>query len=193
MHSFVTPSAPQIPISPDVLIVTPQTSIGIEEVRNIQSFLSNKPFQSQHNTVIILEAHLLTIPAQNAFLKTLEEPPGNSQIYLVTSQPDLLLPTVLSRCEIISSTKTNSEIDTSQIKNFLNKKTIGERLIFLEELNLTRIKLEEFLTQFEHYLHQNITDDCLDINSIYKKITKLKKYLKSNCNLKLIITQFSWV
>lgn len=191
MHSFITQTAPQISISPDVLTITPETSIGIEEVRNIQSFLSNKPFQSQHNTVIILQAHLLTIPAQNALLKTLEEPPGNAQIYLVTSQSDLLLPTVLSRCEIITSNQTPSEIDISQVKKFLSIKTIGERLIFLEELNLSRIKLEEFLNQFEHFLHQNISDNNLNINSMYKRLTKLKKYLKSNCNLKLILPQLS--
>ncbi|MEK7064310.1 MAG: hypothetical protein AAB973_01750, partial [Patescibacteria group bacterium] len=96
MHAFLIHQPPDFPDSPDTLKILPSPSIGIEEVRQIQKFLSRKPIRDDKNTVIVREAHLLTIPAQNALLKTLEEPPGNSLIYLITSSPYSLLPTVLS-------------------------------------------------------------------------------------------------
>ena len=107
MHAFLIDSSKlTIDNSFDTLVIKPDISIGIEEVRQIQHFLSRKPTQSDHNTVVIYQAHLLTIPAQNALLKTLEEPPGNSQIYLVTDFPDQLLPTVLSRVQLASNPKS---------------------------------------------------------------------------------------
>jgi DNA polymerase-3 subunit delta' len=57
-----------------------------------------RPFEGRRRVVIIDQADALVAAAQNALLKTLEEPPGSSVIVLVTGHPDLLLPTVRSRC-----------------------------------------------------------------------------------------------
>ena len=89
---------------PDVLIVAPDApspSIGIDKVKEIIRFFSFKPFSLSQKTAVIKEAHLLTLPAQNALLKTLEEPPPQSQILLFTHLPDSLIPTVSSRCQLI--------------------------------------------------------------------------------------------
>ena len=87
-------------VHPDVLLVGPADSgsIKIEQVRDIVDRAAYRPFEGRRRVVIIDEADALVSPAQNALLKTLEEPPSASVFILVTAHPDMLLPTVLSRC-----------------------------------------------------------------------------------------------
>ena len=87
-------------VHPDVLFVEPGDSgaIKIDQVRDIVDRAQYRPFEGRRRVVIIDEADALVQPAQNALLKTLEEPTPSSVFILVTSRPDMLLPTVLSRC-----------------------------------------------------------------------------------------------
>ena len=86
--------------APDVLIVEPgdSGSIKIDQVRDVVDRAAYRPFEGRRRVVIIDEADALVAAAQNALLKTLEEPPSSSVFILVTSRPDVLLPTVRSRC-----------------------------------------------------------------------------------------------
>jgi DNA polymerase-3 subunit delta' len=87
-------------VHPDVLLVEPGEtgSIKIERVREIVDSVGYRPFEGRRRVVIIDEADALMPGAQNALLKTLEEPPSLSSFILVTSAPDTLLATVRSRC-----------------------------------------------------------------------------------------------
>lgn len=88
-------------IHPDVLLVGPgeNGSIKIDQVRDIIERAAYRPFEGRRRVVIIDEAEALVPAAQNALLKTLEEPPSLSVFVLVTSRPDTLLATVRSRCQ----------------------------------------------------------------------------------------------
>lgn len=85
---------------PDVLLVEPGDTgtIKIEQVRDVIDRAAYRPFEGRRRAVIIDEADALVTAAQSALLKTLEEPPPSSVFMLVTSRPDVLLPTVRSRC-----------------------------------------------------------------------------------------------
>jgi DNA polymerase-3 subunit delta' len=85
---------------PDVPIVEPgeSGSIKIEAVRELVEQVGYRPFEGRRRVVIIDEADALVPQAQNALLKTLEEPPPASMFILVSARPDSLLPTVQSRC-----------------------------------------------------------------------------------------------
>ena len=87
----------------DVLLVEPEESgtIKIDQVREAIERTAYRPFEGRRRVVIIDDAHEIVEPAQNALLKTLEEPPATSSFVLVTSCPDLLLPTVRSRCQLL--------------------------------------------------------------------------------------------
>jgi DNA polymerase-3 subunit delta' len=87
-------------VYPDVILVEPgdNGSIKIDQVRDIIDRAGFRPFEGQRRAVIINDADRLVPAAQNALLKTLEEPPPSSVFMLVTARPDTLLPTVLSRC-----------------------------------------------------------------------------------------------
>ena len=87
-------------VHPDVLVLEPgdNGSIKIEQVREVVDRAAYRPFEGKRRCVIIDGADALAPAAQNALLKTLEEPPSMSVFILVTARPDVLLPTVLSRC-----------------------------------------------------------------------------------------------
>jgi DNA polymerase-3 subunit delta' len=87
-------------VHPDVLVIEPGDtgSIKIDQVRDVIDRAGYRPFEGRRRVVIIDQADGLVAQAQNALLKTLEEPPSASAFLLVTSRPDALLPTVVSRC-----------------------------------------------------------------------------------------------
>jgi DNA polymerase-3 subunit delta' len=77
---------------------TPSKDIRIEQVRRLQERLSLRPLEAPHKLVLIIAAQQMTPQAQNALLKTLEEPPKDTVLVLVSSAQDKLLPTIRSRC-----------------------------------------------------------------------------------------------
>jgi DNA polymerase-3 subunit delta' len=87
-------------VHPDVVIVQPGESgtIKVDQVRDIVDRAAYRPFEGRRRAVIVDDADALVPAAQNALLKTLEEPPPSSVFMLVTARPDVLLPTVRSRC-----------------------------------------------------------------------------------------------
>jgi len=86
---------------PDVLWVRPESKsrvITIEQIRDLMHTIQLKPTQAAWKTAIIVAGDRLNIQAANAFLKTLEEPPGQSILILLSTEPDNVLETILSRC-----------------------------------------------------------------------------------------------
>jgi DNA polymerase-3 subunit delta' len=87
-------------VHPDVIVIEPgdMGSIKIEQVRDVIDRAGYRPFEGRRRVVIVDDADAMRHEAQNALLKTLEEPPSASVFILVSSMPDALLPTVRSRC-----------------------------------------------------------------------------------------------
>jgi DNA polymerase III subunit delta' len=87
-------------VHPDVIVIEPGETglIRVDPVRDAIDRAGYRPFEGRRRVVVIDDADALMPQAQNALLKTLEEPPPSSIFVLVTSRPDVLLPTVRSRC-----------------------------------------------------------------------------------------------
>ncbi|HMK71984.1 MAG TPA: DNA polymerase III subunit delta' [Myxococcaceae bacterium] len=80
----------------------PSREIRVEQVRRLQERLALRGLESRSKPVLVLPAEAMNPQAQNAFLKTLEEPPADTTLLLVSAAPDRLLPTLRSRCVRIS-------------------------------------------------------------------------------------------
>lgn len=88
-----------------------QNSVGVDEVRSISEFLNKTAQLSGNQVIIINNAQTMTENASNALLKTLEEPSSKSYILLLCQYKSQLLPTILSRCQIITvANKTKAEL-----------------------------------------------------------------------------------
>ena len=87
---------------PDVKVVRPEKkSIGVEEIRALIDALSLRPYEGDKHIAMIEQADKMTASAQNALLKTLENPPGEVMFFLITDAPGALLDTILSRCQTV--------------------------------------------------------------------------------------------
>jgi len=90
-----------------VRVIRPRSKsrrIRIEEIRDLESTLHLAAPANETKIGVIVDAHCMTEQAVNAFLKTLEEPPNNTLLLLLSSKPQRLLPTILSRCVRIKLT-----------------------------------------------------------------------------------------
>lgn len=122
-----------LPINhPDFILIQPNTKanfgggqIQIDQIRELIWRIALKPFKSKIKAAIIDSAHSMTKEAQNCFLKTLEEPKGDTLLILISEYPNFLLPTILSRCQIIKFYPVKRE----EIKNYLIEKDLPEEKI----------------------------------------------------------------
>jgi len=104
---------------PDIIKVTHEkpNTIGVDDIRKITGDIYIKPYSSARKIYILNEAEKMTVQAQNALLKTLEEPPEYATILLLTTGMDALLPTIQSRCVMLSMKPVRDEL----VKEYLMK------------------------------------------------------------------------
>jgi len=151
--------------NPDLIIVKPEVeekdgkirkkAIDVERMRELQRRLSMTP-NGKHKIAIIDDAQFLNIQAQNAILKTLEEPPKNVIIILVAQNQEKLLPTVVSRCVVKKFTPVSIDDITKMIPAadkdrdeiiFWSLGRPGLAMAYInnkEELDIARANLEDF-------------------------------------------------
>jgi len=166
-------------------ISTEESSIGIKDVFEISEKIVKK--STDIKVFLILEANKLTLEAQNALLKVVEEPYNNSIIIFQTSNIDELIETIRSRCEVITDSKDFDDEDLNNIefifKDYLN-------LSFIEKTKL----VENFLKSYSEkkYVKKAILAILNDIanNTNYistlPKIEKAYKAVDINVGSKLI-------
>ncbi len=168
----------------DIRRIKPENSIGIEEIRELKLAISLKPFRSQTKAVVIEEAQKLTIQAQNALLKTLEEPPDHTIIILlVEGNIDTLLPTVVSRCQVIQLPITNNQQLTTSELEVMSKqlavtlgKELGEKLKLAEEIGKDKNNAAAWLEKMIISTRQRLIDE-ITINQNNPFISQLLDYL----------------
>mgnify|MGYP000878508155 CR=1 FL=1 len=104
---------------PDLHIINEDgKSIKREDIDELINSVYNKPYEAKRKVYIIKDAHLMTPRAANGFLKTLEEPPGDSVMILLTVNSNLLLPTIVSRCQEIKFRNVSKETIKLYLKDF---------------------------------------------------------------------------
>ena len=126
--------------------------IKIAQIRNIKTFLSQKSINSEQKFVLFIDAHLLNEAASNCLLKTLEEP-SNGIFILLTSKLNLLLDTIISRCQIVRFRAFSSKQLESILKDHLD----------IEKLNIYKqLKFEDLVNSANGSPNQLLKNiDCL--------------------------------
>ena len=95
---------------PDVRTLRPEKkTLGVDEIRDLIDYLSLKPYEGGRHIAIIEQADKMTPPAQNALLKTLENPDGEAMFFVIADDAGGLLPTIRSRCQAVRFTDLSVE------------------------------------------------------------------------------------
>jgi len=122
-------------VHPDFRLVSPQEKqIRIDEIRGIEETLYYKSVEGRYKIVVVDDAETMNSAAANAFLKTLEEPPADSIIILVSSNPDTLPATIRSRCSRVNFTPLSPEA----CRKVLEGKIPEDHIDVLSRLSLGR-------------------------------------------------------
>lgn len=167
--------------SPDYIEIKPDgNSIKIAQVRNMQSDILVKPYKS-YKIYVFDEAQKMTVEAQNALLKTLEEPPKYAIIILITNNKESLLDTIKSRCEIIKFTPIPmAEIADYLIKTGVDKKRASLLANFSRGSMQKAIELSEsedfyiMREEIQKYIETFLSGNLIDIMDIQNSIEKYK-------------------
>ena len=134
--------------------------IKIAQIRNIKTFLSQKSINSEKKIVLIIDAHLLNEASSNCLLKTLEEP-SNGIFILLTSKLNLLLDTIVSRCQIVRFRSFSSTQIKSILKDYLDtsKLNINTKLKFEDLINSANGSPNQLLKNIE--IWNNFSDEII--------------------------------
>jgi len=171
------------------------TSIGIKAVQELVLSLSIST--ANPRLVWIEEAQTLTTEASNTLLKVLEEPPINTTIYLTCPNSSTLLPTIRSRCQVISLNNLNLSPTTSYLPSLkpLFALTLGDRLQHLSDFPSDKTELLEYFRSLSEELSQTIkkTTNKAGLNllsSLADLTLTTHSDLKSNVNQTLALSHF---
>lgn len=172
-----------------------QSSIGINDVREFISKLQLLPSQSPMIAGIIPDGALLTNEAQQALLKTLEEPPSKTIIFIGIAQKNILSATILSRCEcvVVKDMKGPSQalsINQAFINDVLSS-SFGQRLSMLANPCKTKEESRLFLSDAIHILREKLdphtSSNTTQISTILTRLMKLYDINQSSMNMQLLI------
>ena len=171
----------------DVNLQTFEKAMGIPDVRNIQKSILLKPFRGKTKAVVIEAYENITIEAQNALLKVLEEPPANTLIIISTSSKELILPTIISRCKIIELEEKEVSLgneDISSLNDFLNiilSGKAGDKLKIAEVIAKNKESTVLWLEKMAVFVRSKLTDNSNDLKylNFLKKLQKTYKAIKS--------------
>jgi DNA polymerase-3 subunit delta' len=167
---------------PDLILVTHEKpgSIGVDDIREqINDTIMIRPYSSYYKIYIVDEAEKMTVQAQNALLKTIEEPPSYAIIMLLTTNQEAFLPTILSRCVQLKLKPQTDAVVKSYLMGSLGiKESRADIYAAFARGNLGRAihlaSSEEFQLLYSELLHMLKHLKEMDIMELLFYIKKMK-------------------
>ncbi len=148
---------------PDVSVVCPDGQfIRIDAIRQLQRSLNYRPYEGKRRVCVLDGADRMKTESANALLKTLEEPPPDTLLILLTAETDLLLPTIVSRCQQVRF--TSLPID-QMIEELTRRLSVGKREA-KTVAELSQGSLGRALEMFDHEVWERrpkIVEDLMDL------------------------------
>lgn len=163
---------------PDIVEIDGASYGRVETARDLIEKVKYAPLQGKYKVYIIDEVHMLTDNAFNALLKTLEEPPAHAIFVLATTDPQKVLPTIISRCQRFDFTRIDPKDIFERLKRILEK----EQIAYEEEALSVISKLAEgglrdalsILDQVIAYSPEKVS--VSDVYDVYGITTPTQKY-----------------
>lgn len=182
---------------PDLLFLSDEEKLGVEAVKKIKEFLSLKPYSAKGRGVAILSSQKLTLDAQNALLKILEEPPTSAIILLGADSDKNFLPTILSRCQVVSSEfkVQSSELEKyyPEIERLINS-SLDERFAFIEKLEEKEEFIRALVSYYSNVIARSEVTKQSDLEfsneqvlGFANKLIDAEKYLSAKGNQRAIL------
>lgn len=149
---------------PDVQILQPQkASLGIEEILHWQEQVYRKHYEGKYKVFILEQADRLTLPAENALLKVIEEPPERTIIILSAQNAEALLPTIQSRAQAVYFPETEKDNWLNSLDPSINPQEAEEAFMLsgndpegaLVILELGVAKVKQWVDQFEEAIQES--------------------------------------
>ena len=138
----------------DVIEIDAASNTGVDNIRNLRERVNYVPSQARYKVYIIDEVHMLSTPASNALLKTLEEPPPHVIFVLATTEIHKVLPTIMSRCQRFDFRRISQKDSVSRLTHICNAEGIK---IKPEALKLIARSASGSLRDAENILEQLAT------------------------------------
>ncbi len=169
---------------PDIIFVSHEkpNTISVEDIRaQINNDITIKPYSSPRKIYIINEGEKMTVQAQNALLKTLEEPPEYAVILILTSNVDTLLPTILSRCVVLNM----KPVPDDKVKKYLMEELKvpdykANICVAFARGNIGKAKMLASSEEFDKVKEEAVTlvkyINDMELNEIVKAIKKISEY-----------------
>lgn len=193
---FVTKHTKQL-VSPEniSLINEEKTSITIDIIRALLGDMSYASFQGKIRHICLLYVDQTTIEAQNAVLKLLEEPPKNTQFWLFTQFPQVLLPTIISRCMEITWEQETTSTEEQQAFSIAAQKLLEEiattsyrELIESAEKYPERVTAQTFVDSMLQIIHTKNSSNPVAVNTLaMNTLLETKLHLSANVSPKLAL------
>lgn len=178
----------------DVIRLSQEETIGIDAIREFKKRLLLTPYQSPYTAGVLHNMHLLTPEAQNALLKLLEEPPPHAKILGETPVLDTLLPTIISRCQIIHTGKTTNQITEEEQSAYLAtiqqliQASPGKKLQLIEQIGKTREEFKKWVDNAIITTRTMLTSQPSgETASLARRLLKAKAMLDANVTPKLVV------
>lgn len=179
--------------NPDLTIIEPDgNNVKIEQIRELNRKVVEKPIVSNKKVYIINDGQNITKEAQNALLKTLEEPPEYVTIILITTSESAFLPTIKSRCTKINFNKLAKEDMLKILKSKYNYQNIADMVYKTSNGSINKsIQIIERQSEFENInkIFNNLENISI-IDLINSKEEVFKEKEEINNTLDYIITIF---
>lgn len=169
---------------PDIIYVSHEkpNTIGVEDIREqINGDIGVKPYSSPYKIYIMNEGEKMTVQAQNALLKTLEEPPEYAVILILTTQIEALLPTILSRCVVLNMKPVPDALVRKYLMEELQIPDYKANIcVAFARGNIGKAKLLAGSEEFEKVKDEAVTlvkyINDMEISEIVKAIKKISEY-----------------
>ena len=169
---------------PDIVYISHEkpNSIGVEDIRGqINNDIGIKPYSSPRKIYIMNEGENMTPQAQNALLKTLEEPPEYAVIFILTDNVEALLPTIISRCVVLNMKPVSDNLVKKYLMEELGVPDYKANIcVAFARGNIGKAKLLASSEEFEKVKDEAITlvkyINDMEINEIVKAIKKIMEY-----------------